>query len=87
MANYSEKELAFLKENEENFITIKAGYMKNLEFPKIQAYHEIYKTHFDKDYILNAWCGDCVFSMVQRIMVKFDSEQVKEAPIVKTKKK
>ena len=87
MANYSEKELEFLKENEENFITIKAGFMKNLEYPKIQAYHEIYKEHFDKDYILNAWCGDCVFNMVQRIMVKYDSEQVKEAPIVKTKKK
>jgi hypothetical protein len=87
MAKYSEKELEFLNGTFENFVTIKAGFMKNLEYPIIQAYHEIYKTHFDKDYILNAWCGDCVFNMVQRIMVKYDNEQVKEAPIVKTKKK
>jgi hypothetical protein len=57
----------FIELHKVNFESIELGFTRNIQFQDLNTYTEIYQRYLDKQFVLNAWCGHCVFDMLKRL--------------------
>ena len=57
----------FLELHKINFEAVELGYTRNIQFQDLTTYTEIYQRYLDQRFVLNAWCGACVFDMLKRL--------------------
>jgi hypothetical protein len=95
----SPEDIKFLEENIINFEAVKLGFTRNLDFPILDEYIRIYQRNLDQQFVLNAWCGACVFDMLKRLEAHYEGikfmekrnatqpTQTNEQPIKNTRKR
>ena len=79
----TENEIKFIEENIINFESVELGFVRNIEFPILTIYTEIYQRYLDPQFVLNAWCGHCVWDMLKRLNNYYKNLQQIEQPNVK----
>lgn len=75
----------FLELHKINFEAVELGFMRNIQFNDLTIYTQIYQRYLDQKFVLNAWCGHCVFDMIKRLKNYYESIQPIEQPNVQTK--
>lgn len=81
----TENEIKFIEENIINFESVELGFVRNIEFPILTIYTEIYQKYLDPQFVLNAWCGHCVWDMLKRLNNYYKSVKPNEQTDVKPK--
>jgi hypothetical protein len=74
----------FLELHKINFEAVELGYSRNIQFNDLTTYTQIYQRYLDRQFVLNAWCGACVFDMLKRLNNYYKNLQPIEHPNVKT---
>ena len=74
----------FLELHKINFEAVELGYSRNIQFNDLTTYTQIYQRYLDRQFVLNAWCGACVFDMLKRLNNYYKNLQPIEQPNVKT---
>lgn len=69
----TDQDIKFIQDNIINFEAVALGYTRNMDHSVLNEYHEIYKRSLDPSYVLNAWCGGCVFDMLTRLSNHYDN--------------
>jgi hypothetical protein len=69
----TDKDIKFIQDNIINFESVALGFTRNLDHAVLNEYHEIYKRSLDPSYVLNAWCGGCVFDMLKRLSHHYEN--------------
>jgi hypothetical protein len=69
----TDKDIKFIQDNIINFESVALGFTRNLDHAVLNEYHEIYKRSLDPSYVLNAWCGGCVFDMLKRLKHHYEN--------------
>lgn len=64
----------FCEANIINFESIALGFTRNIDHSILDEYTRIYHRYLDPSFVLNAWCGACVFDMLKRIKAHYDSQ-------------
>lgn len=75
----------FLELHKINFESVELGFTRNIQFVDLTRYTEIYQRYLDKQFVLNAWCGHCVFDMLKRLNNYYKNLQPIEQPNVQIK--
>jgi hypothetical protein len=57
-----------------NFQSVALGFTRNIDYSVLDEYTRIYQRNLDPSFILNAWCGACVFDMLKRLKANYDSQ-------------
>ena len=57
-----------------NFESVALGFTRNIDHAILNEYTRIYQRSLDPSFILNAWCGACVFDMLKRLKANYDSQ-------------
>jgi len=73
----------FLELHKINFEAVELGFTRNIQFQDLTRYTEIYQKYLDQRFVLNAWCGACVFDMLKRLNNYYKNLQPIEQPNVK----
>jgi hypothetical protein len=73
----------FLELHKINFEAVELGFTRNIQFQDLTTYTEIYQRYLDQRFVLNAWCGACVFDMLKRLNNYYKNLQPIEQPNVK----
>jgi hypothetical protein len=68
----TEQDLAFLEANIINFEAVALGFTRNIDRDVLEEYAVIYRKYLNKDFILNSWCGNCVFDMLKRLSAHYE---------------
>lgn len=71
----TEQEIQFIEANMINFETAKIGYTKTIDQSILVQYEAIYKKYIDPHFVLTYWCGACVFDMIKRLIVVYETEK------------
>ena len=69
----TDQDIKFIQDNIINFESVALGYTRNLDHAVLNEYHQIYKRSLDPSYVLNAWCGGCVFDMLKRLKHHYEN--------------
>jgi hypothetical protein len=69
----TDKDIKFIQDNIINFETVALGYTRNIEPGVLYEYTQIYHRSLDPSYVLNAWCGGCVFDMLKRLSHHYEN--------------
>ena len=69
----TDQDIKFIQDNIINFETVALGYTRNLEHGILDEYTRIYQRSLDPSYVLNAWCGGCVFDMLKRLSHHYEN--------------
>jgi hypothetical protein len=64
----------FCQANIINFESVALGFTRNIDHSILNEYTRIYQRSLDANFILNAWCGSCVFDMLKRLKAHYDSQ-------------
>ena len=78
-----QKDLEFIELHIVEFESVKLGFTRNIQFDVLDEFQRIYQRNLDARFVLNAWCGACVFDMLKRLGNHYDSiiqNQPKEIP-------
>lgn len=75
----NQKDLDFCKQHIINFESVKLGFTRNIPFEVLGEYERMYKEYLDAQFSLTYWCGECVFDMLNRLIVLFEQSNVQEA--------
>jgi hypothetical protein len=75
----------FLELHKINFESVELGFTRNIQFQDLTTYTEIYQRYLDRQFVLNAWCGHCVFDMLKRLNNYYKNLQPNDQPDVKPK--
>jgi 5'-deoxynucleotidase YfbR-like HD superfamily hydrolase len=70
------QEIQFIKDNIINFESVKLGFTRNIPFPVLEKYEEIYRKYLDSQFTLTYWCGECVFDMLKRLIKYYESQVI-----------
>jgi hypothetical protein len=57
-----------------NFQSVALGFTRNIDYSVLDEYTRIYQRNLDPSFVLNAWCGSCVFDMLKRLKAYYDSQ-------------
>lgn len=57
-----------------NFQSVELGFVRNIDHPVLDEYTRIYQRNLNADFVLNAFCGACVFDMLKRLKAYYDSQ-------------
>jgi hypothetical protein len=68
-----EQDIQFIENNIINFETVALGFTRNMDHAVLNEYTEIYKRSLDPSFVLNAWCGSCVFDMLVRLKRHYEN--------------
>ena len=74
----------FLELHKINFEAVELGFIRNIQFQDLTTYTEIYQRYLDQRFVLNAWCGACVFDMLKRLNNYYKNLQPIEQANVKS---
>ena len=66
------EDIKFLEEHIINFEAVKLGFSRHIDFPILDEYTRIYQRNLDQQFVLNAWCGACVFDLLKRLSAHYD---------------
>lgn len=69
----TDQDIEFIEDNIINFETVALGFTRNMEHAILAEYTEIYKRSLDPSFVLNAWCGACVFDMLIRLKRHYEN--------------
>lgn len=69
----------FIIENIIQLESVKLGFVKNMQLHILIRFEQIYKTYVQPGFILNSWCGNCVFDMMKRLAHHWDTMIENEA--------
>ena len=69
----TDQDIKFIQDNIINFETVALGFTRNMEHSVLNEYSEIYKRSLDQSFMLNAWCGSCVFDMLIRLKRHYEN--------------
>lgn len=95
----SPEDIKFLEDNIINFEAVALGFSRHIDFPILDEYTRIYQRNLDQQFVLNAWCGACVFDMLKRLSAHYEGikfmerrnasqpTQTNEQPIKNTRKR
>ena len=75
----NQKDIDFCKEHIINFESVKLGFTRNIPFEVLGEYERMYKDYLDAQFSLTYWCGECVFDMLNRLIVLYEQSNVQEA--------
>jgi len=79
----TQEDIDFLELHKINFEAVELGFTRNIQFQDLTTYTEIYQRYLDQRFVLNAWCGACVFDMLKRLNNYYKNLQPIEQPNVK----
>lgn len=65
---------AFCEAHIINFQSVALGFTRNIDHSILDEYTRIYQRNLDANFVLNAWCGSCVFDMLKRLKAHYDSQ-------------
>lgn len=68
----SPEDIKFLEDNIINFEAVALGFSRHIDFPILDEYTRIYQRNLDQQFVLNAWCGACVFDMLKRLSAHYE---------------
>lgn len=68
----STEDIKFLEDNIINFEAVALGFSRHIDFPILDEYTRIYQRNLDAQFVLNAWCGACVFDMLKRLSAHYE---------------
>jgi hypothetical protein len=68
----SPEDIKFLEDNIINFEAVKLGFCRHIEHYNLDEYTRIYQRNLDRQFVLNAFCGACVFDMLKRLLAHYD---------------
>jgi hypothetical protein len=57
-----------------NFESIALGFTRNIDHAVLNEYTRIYQRSLDPSFVLNSWCGGCVFDMLKRLKHHYESQ-------------
>lgn len=70
----TQEEINFCEANIINFESVALGFVRNIDHSILDEYTRIYQRNLDERFVLNAWCGSCVFDMIKRLKANYDSQ-------------
>lgn len=68
----TKEEIQFLEDNIINFESVKLGFSRHIDFGILDEYTRIYQRNLDSQFVLNAWCGSCIFDLLKRLSAHYD---------------
>lgn len=68
----SPEDIKFLEDNIINFEAVALGFSRHIDFPILDEYTRIYQRNLDAQFVLNAWCGACVYDMLKRLSAHYE---------------
>lgn len=71
--SFTAEDLEFLNSNAINGVTVKVGYVKNLDTAVKQQYENLYKRVIDERFNLCFWCDTEVFKMVEKLHATYEA--------------
>jgi hypothetical protein len=83
----NQQDIDFIEEHILEFEAVKLGYTRNIQFNVLDEFQRIYQRNLDSRFVLNAWCGACVFDMLKRLGAHYEgfkyiqNKQLVEQPI------
>lgn len=94
----TKEEIQFCEVNIINFESVKLGFSRHIDFNILDEYQRIYQRNLDAQFVLNAWCGACVFDLLKRLSAHYDGikfieklnanqQATNEQPIKNTRKR
>lgn len=84
--DFTQEDIAFLLDQDSPSrgtplsITATNGYIRNLDEGVKTQFANIKNRVLEPGFVLNAWCGDCVFNMVKEVLAAFSEYQAANAP-------
>ncbi len=66
------EDIKFLEDNIINFEAVALGFSRHIDFPILDEYTRIYQRNLDAQFVLNAWCGACVYDMLKRLSAHYE---------------
>jgi hypothetical protein len=76
-----QQDIDFCKQHIINFESVKLGFTRNIPFDVLGEYERMYREYLDRQFSLTYWCGECVFDMLNRLIVLFEQSNVQSEPI------
>jgi hypothetical protein len=61
-----------------NFESVALGFTRNIDHAVLNEYTRIYQRTLDPSFVLNAWCGGCVFDMLKRLKHHYESQPINQ---------
>jgi hypothetical protein len=68
----TKEEIQFCEDNIINFESVKLGFSRHIDFNILDEYTRIYQRNLDQQFVLNAWCGACVFDLLKRLSAHYE---------------
>jgi hypothetical protein len=68
----TKEEIQFCEDNIINFESVKLGFSRHIDFNILDEYTRIYQRNLDAQFVLNAWCGACVFDLLKRLSAHYE---------------
>ena len=68
----TQEEIKFCEDNIINFESVKLGFSRHIEHYNLDEYTRIYQRNLDANFVLNAFCGACVFDMLKRLSAHYE---------------
>ena len=69
----TKEDIAFCETNVINFETVALGFTRNIEYKILDEYTRIYQRSLDSNFVLNAFCGACIFDMLIRLKRHYEN--------------
>jgi hypothetical protein len=76
-----QQDIDFCKQHIINFESVKLGFTRNIPFDVLGEYERMYREYLDRQFSLTYWCGECVFDMLNRLIVLFEQSNIQSEPI------
>lgn len=67
-----QKDIEFIEKHIIEFESVKLGFTRNIQFDVLNEFQAIYQRNLDARFVLNAWCGACVFDMLKRLGAHYE---------------
>ena len=69
----TKEEKAFIEANMINFESVKLGFTRNIPHDVLAEYERLYRAYLDPYFALTYYCSACVFDMIHRLSIYYDS--------------
>lgn len=69
----TQSEKDFIQANIINFESVKLGFTRNIPHDVLAEYERLYRAYLDPHFALTYYCSACVFDMIQRLSIYYDS--------------
>lgn len=78
----NESSRIFLDNNRHHYeLLMRAGIVKHLDNATREGLLNVIRTEFDRGYLVNLWCGECVVTMLKYAYVQYDRWREKQVVV------